>query len=312
MKSIAVGIVVCLVTGCATKEGIALPVAKPTQSDVADFTKRNSSPSNAGSTKLPGSIRSSIVPEVDGARLIVIGNTMALTKFKESALNQRYNNYLKQIGNQRPAFTREWYLSAGAGETAVRYSGVTGIYTRFYKAEIPKDLLPQLKFSSAFGTFMAGTAADLVAVQILPGYGSWITHLLCRESDPDYASCESQYRRGLYQSSDGREVDTTLKLVDGGGRIDPKTFKRAQLDATAPDASATKTIAAAPIAAEPIANSTPTDTDQRRSDQERTTLNPATGRDEVAQLQKLKQLLDKELITQDEYDRKRKEILDHL
>ena len=39
---------------------------------------------------------------------------------------------------------------------------------------------------------------------------------------------------------------------------------------------------------------------------------PAPNRDEAAQLQKLKELLDKGLITREEYEKKRKEILDRL
>jgi hypothetical protein len=41
-------------------------------------------------------------------------------------------------------------------------------------------------------------------------------------------------------------------------------------------------------------------------------LTPAVARDEAMQLQKLKELRDKGLITQEEYERKRKEILDRL
>ena len=166
---------------------------------------------------------------------------------------------------------------------------------------MPKDLVRQIGFASAFGTFMAGTSADLVVVQVLPGYGSWITHVLCSEKDPNYSSCEAQYRHGVYQSSDGREVDTTLKLVDGGGVIDPSTFKKAGTVAApvaaTPDARPAAAHAASPSASSSSAQQPPP---------------PSTSRDEAVQLQKLKELLDKGLITQEEYERKRKEILDRL
>ena len=216
-------------SGCATKEGIALPTSKPTQDDVGDFNRRNTPPSNAApptSASSKETVKTSLIPDVQGPRLIVVGNAMALTVFDEATLNQRYDNYLKQIGTKTPAFTREWYLATSAGQTSAKYSGITGIYTRFYRAQVPKDLVRQISFASAFGTFMAGTSADLVVVQVLPGYGAWITHVLCSEKDPNYSACEDQYRRGIYQSSDGREVDNTLKLVDGGGTIDPFTFRK--------------------------------------------------------------------------------------
>lgn len=295
-----------VLSGCATKEGISLPTSKPTQDDVSDFNRRNA-PATAtttpGATLAKDVVKTSIIPDVSGPRLIVVGNAMALTVFDEATLNQRYDNYLKQLGGKTPAFTREWYLATSAGQTSAKYSGVTGIYTRFYRAEIPKDLVRQIGFASAFGTFMAGTSADLVGVQVLPGYGAWVTHVLCSEKDPTYSACEAQYRQGIYQSSDGREVDNTLKLVEGGGLIDPTTFKKAT--GAAPPNSVTRTAPAAPASATPATPPPPA-----------AQVAPSTGnspsRDEAAQLQKLKELLDKGLITQEEYERKRKEILDRL
>jgi hypothetical protein len=289
--------------GCATKEGIALPTSKPTQNDVGDFNRRNAPSSSSTGPTAPlarEAVKSSLIPDVSGPRLIVVGNAMALTVFDEATLNQRYDNYLKQLGAKTPAFSREWYLSTSAGQTSAKYSGVTGIYTRFYRAEVPIDLVRQIGFASAFGTFMAGTSADLVVAQVLPGYGSWITHVLCSEKDPNYSSCEAQYRHGIYQPSDGREVDTTLMLVDGGGVIDPSTFKKAgtvAAPAAATQARPTAAPAAPPSASSPSAQQPPP---------------PITSRDEAAQLLKLKELLDKGLITQEEYERKRKEILDRL
>ena len=150
---------------------------------------------------------------------------------------------------------------------------------------------------------MAGTSADLVAVQVLPGYGAWVTHVLCSEKDAAYSTCEGQYRPGIYQSADGREVDNTLKLVEGGAIIDPSTFKKATI--AAPPSTATRPTPPPPASAAP----TPPPS-QAVQPVPPTTVTPS--RDEAAQLQKLKELLDKGLITQEEYERKRKEILDRL
>ena len=180
---------------------------------------------------------------------------------------------------------------------------MTGIYTRFYRAEIPKDLVRQISFASAFGTFMAGTSADLVGVQVLPGYGAWVTHVLCSEKDPTYSACVAQYRQGIYQSSDGREVDNTLKLVEGGAIIDPSSFKKAS--SVVPPNTAAQTTPTPPVSAAPSLSS-PLPTQQAPPS------STTPSRDEAAQLQKLKELLDKGLITQEEYERKRKEILDRL
>lgn len=301
-----------LASGCATKEGISLPTSKPTQSDVGDFNRRNSQQTPQAAPPATASkdvVKTSLIPEVAGPKVIVVGNAMALTTFDEPTLIQRYENYLKQLAGKPPTFTREWYLAASAGQTSVKYSGVTGIYTRFYRAEVPKDLVRQMGFASAFGTFMAGTSADLVAAQVVPGYGSWVTHVLCSEKDPNYSACEQQYRQGVYQSSDGREIDTTLKLVEGGAIIDPITFRRSTGNPTQPlaaPATSQPAPAVAPVAAQP--------SPPQASTQPAPAPAPAAvpQRDEAAQLSKLKELLDKGLITKDEYEKKRKEILDRL
>ena len=304
--SVAILVLVAL-SGCATKEGISLPTSKPSQDDVSDFNRRNAptaTTSTPSAAQAKDTVKTSSIPEVAGPRLIVVGNAMALTVFDEATLNQRYDNYLKQLGGKTPAFTREWYLATSAGQTSAKYSGVTGIYTRFYRAEIPKDLVRQISFASAFGTFMAGTSADLVAVQVLPGYGAWLTHVLCSEKDPAYSACEAQYRQGIYQSSDGREVDNTLKLVENGAIIDPATFKKAT-SAPPPKSATPATSQATPAS---VAPTTPPPTGAQQT----TSTGTTPSRDEAAQLQKLKELLDKGLITQEEYERKRKEILDRL
>jgi len=243
-----------------------------------------------------------MVPDVEGAKLIVVGNAMALTVFNEDALQQRYENYLKKLAGKPAVIPRDWYMASGAGETAVKYSGLTGVYTRFYRAEVPKDLVRQMGFASAFGTFMAGTSADLVAAQVLPGYGSWITHVLCSEKDANYEACARQYRPGVYQSSDGREVDSTLKEVSGGAVIDPTTFmlrNEYQVRGNSPGSASVSVQQATTPEAKP------TGLPPQGSA-------PLPQRDEGEQLRKLNDLLGKGLITQAEYERKRKEILDRI
>ena len=87
--------------GCATKEGIALPTSRPTQDDVGDFSRRNTPSSSSTGPTAPLArevVKSSLIPDVSGPRLIVVGNAMALTVFDEATLSQRYENYLKQLG----------------------------------------------------------------------------------------------------------------------------------------------------------------------------------------------------------------------
>jgi len=55
---------------------------------------------------------------------------------------------------------------------------------------------------------------------------------------------------GAYQSSDGKEIDGTLKVVEDGAAIDPKTFKLRGADADAGQVAAPA--AAAPVNATPV------------------------------------------------------------
>ena len=236
-RLIAAAATLLVLSGCATREGIALPTARPSNEDVADFNKRNSAPPEAApatATSAAPSLspralsKTSMLPEPEGVRIIVVGHVMAFTPYDEAALSQRYENYVKRVSaaSKEPTFSKEWYLATSAGETSVKFSGVTGLYSRFFRAEVPKDIAGTINFASAFGTFMVGSSADLVAAQRHGKTGTWVTHVLCSEKDPAFAACESQYRSGVYQGIDGKEIDDKLQLVAEGSTIDPVTFKK--------------------------------------------------------------------------------------
>lgn len=315
-KTLLLLVALAVVTsGCATKQGIALPRGPgPSKEDIADFNKRNTAPSGTSSASQPGqvtseSLKTALVPPVDGPRMVLIGNVMALTVLDESALNTRYDNYLKQLQahSANPAFTREWYLATSGGETAVKFSGVTGIYTRYFKVEVPKDLLREISFASAFGTFMAGTSGDLVAAERSAQYGFWLTRLLCSEKSADYDACASRYHRGLYQSIDGKEIDDKLQLVQGGRVIDPVTYKLPAEEA--PQVAAQPHPAPSPVPVAPAGTEAATATTPSTPAPTSTT---PQQKDAAVQLEKLNELRTKGLITDDEYQKKRKEILDSL
>lgn len=236
MRSIFMALVLAaLLSGCASKEGIRLPGGSgPTKEGVEDFNKRNTTPQNAMQAPIAiqgETVKTALVPEPLEPRMIIIGNVMALTVFDDATLGSRYDVYLKQMQakSATPTFTREWYVAASAGETAVEFSGLTGLYSRFFKAEIPKDLIRQITFASAFGTFMAGTSGDLVAAERSAKNGTWVTRLLCSEKSAEYSKCEAQYARGIYQSADGKEIDDKLQLVTSGQVINPFTYRLASL-----------------------------------------------------------------------------------
>ena len=221
-------------SGCATREGIALPTTRPSKDDVADFNKRNDPAQIPAPTVGPAPVasrepvKSMLIPEPEGAKVIIVGNVMAFEAFDAAVLNQRYDVYLKRMtdASKQPNFSREWYSATSAGETSVKFSGVTGLYSRFYRAEVPNDIAKSINFSSSFGTFMVGSSGDLVAAQISPRTGTWVTHVLCSEKDPAFSACESQYKVGVYQGVDGRQIDDKLQVVTGGTQIDTVTFKK--------------------------------------------------------------------------------------
>ena len=317
MRLIFLILVSALITGCATKEGIRLPGGSgPTKESAEDFNKRNSTVAAGTSTSValpPSTVKTTLIPDSGEPRMIVIGNVMALTVFDEATLGKRYDAYLKAIEAKSgtSGFTREWYVATSAGETAVKFSGITGLYTRFFKAEIPKDVIRQISFASAFGTFMAGTSGDLVAAERTAKTGTWVTRLLCSEKMADYDKCEAQYSKGLYQSSDGREIDDKLQLVTSGKVINPHSYRLASLDPPAKpvvnpalEAAAVATPPSVPpvtaaVPAPAIAGTVPAS--QSSSSQ---------TKDVTKQLEKLNELRSKGLITEAEYQKKRQEVID--
>mgnify|MGYP000005099834 CR=1 FL=1 len=225
----AIVTVVVGIAGCAA-EGIKLPTAAgPSQSDLDSYNRRNASAQYVPPSSVDGAVvATAMVPLDGGVRLIIIGNVMSLNRFDETVLNSRYDRYAERLrkSSQQPAFSRAWYLERSAGDVAVKISGIPGVYSRFYRAEVPRDLVDRINFASSFGTFMAGTSADLVAAEIFPKYGIWITRILCSEKSSDYTGCEAKYQRGLFQAADGREVDEQYQIKEVGATIDLSTYAK--------------------------------------------------------------------------------------
>lgn len=313
MKRFATLLVVALLAGgCATKEGIRLPSGSgPTKENAEEFNKRNSTastPPGLPSTVPADAVVTAQIPDPDGPRMIIIGNVMALTVFDDATLSSRYDVYLKQVQSRSAiaGFTREWYMATSAGETAVKFTGVTGLYSRFFKAEIPKDLIRQISFASAFGTFMVGTSGDLVSAERSAKNGTWVTRVLCSEKSADFASCESRYPRGIYQSSDGREIDDKLVLVAGGKSIDPVSYTDSALK-IANKPAPQPLVAPASLAKEAVAPVQST-----ASASVAPAVSGGAAKDVTAQLEKLNELRSRGLVTEAEYQQKRKQILDSL
>lgn len=294
--------------GCVTKQGIGLPSAGPSKAEIAEFNARN----RLGAESIDPNVfprKTSLVPESDEPKVVIIGHIMALTNFDQADLNKRYDTYLKQVKSRsaEPDFTREWYLATGSGETAVRFSGYTGVYSRWFKAEIPRDLIQQMSFASTLGSFMLNTSGDLVAAERSPKTGTWITRLLCSEKTSDYGKCSNQYVRGIYQSADGREIDDKLRLIVGGRTIDPQTYKvKVAVVVSPPATSAPSAAKADPPAGDVKTPSFPVPASPNFPTA------PAAPKDIARQLQTLNELREKKLISETEFQLKRKEILDAL
>ncbi|HXE98129.1 MAG TPA: hypothetical protein VN642_17120 [Dongiaceae bacterium] len=221
MKIVIAALVVVFLSGCILRG--------PTRDDIKDFIKRNDvNPPTAALTSLQDVLKTELVPEVQGVKVIIIGNVMALMLLDEPTLNQHYDSFIKRLAaaSEQPPYTREWYLSTSAGETPVKVSGIPGIYKLVIRAEVPKDIVQRICFSSLFGTIMIGSSGDLVVAQISSLGGPWVTHVLCSEKDNNYSTCEEQYQRGIYQGVDGREINAKYQVKEGGAVIDTATFKK--------------------------------------------------------------------------------------
>ena len=238
-------VLVSSLSACVSPQGIRLARSGPSAEELADFNARNLPVGTwvepGGEVDVP---TTTLLQPVPGPRVIVVGHVMALQALDADDDYQTFARAAAGPG-QRPALDRATYALTSAGRTAVHTAGVTGIYSQQNMAEVPRDLVEGIEFSSAFGTAMVGTYGDLVAMQVIPLLGPWLTHVLCRKREPDYADCLDRHVTGVFQSSDGREIDGRLRVVEDGERIDLASFRRrlppADTDApTGPSTSAAR------------------------------------------------------------------------
>ena len=142
MQHVILGLaVLSMLAGC-TKQGLVLSETRPTEHDITAFNTRNASTLAVTPGSAEKSAGTALIPTADGPRVIIIGNVMALTAMDAGKLARHYEErYGKSARPSGHPLTRDWYLATGAGATAIKIGGVTGIYTRSIGADVPKDLV---------------------------------------------------------------------------------------------------------------------------------------------------------------------------
>jgi hypothetical protein len=178
----------------------------------------------AAATGDPQVAETALLPPVIGARYIVIGGASYFIHADDADQNRRFDEYRKHWKKyaQPPAFTSEWYAVTAVGHAQVLVNALTGVRI---VADVPKDLADQISFRNPIIAWSMGMTTDLLAAEWSPALGSWVTRRLCSAKDLAFATCASQYDKGIYQAVDGREISVFLKLKSGGKRIDVNTYK---------------------------------------------------------------------------------------
>lgn len=238
-----------LVSGCAvTKDGVRISTGQgPTQADADDFLKRNDIPNPIAKSAANGSqtivkeagkeiaknsvkqILQESVNELKGkAIVVIIGNVMALNDFSARQVAARYDLYEKNMkASKLPVkFSREWYTANVVGSVNVKVGGIPGVYSQMYMAELDKRMKEEINFPSSLSTFMFQISSDLVVAEDDGEKGLRVTNVLCSEKKSDFSECSSKYAKGMFQSKNGFEIDTNLRVIENGAKIDIVTYQK--------------------------------------------------------------------------------------
>lgn len=159
-------------------------------------------------------------------KTVAIGYTRTIVEGSLADINTAYDNVVKARAKAGTPviMTREWYLANAAAATTVRI--VDSIWTKniIVYALVSPSMKNVVRFATS-GALLAETG-DLVAVEAFEDRGAWITKVLCKKSSADFEQCAGKYARGIFQATDGKEIEIDYKLVKNGKQIDTTTFEK--------------------------------------------------------------------------------------
>ena len=170
-------------------------------------------------------------PSYDASKVVVVGYLSTARRFDAEKAADAYELYMQGFANweldRPPSYSQQEFEAGIGGFTKIKLAGIPGFSGQYATALVPNSLMDELGFESAFSTYMWGDAADLVVARTNADGALIIAGLLCKEwGNDEFGECKSQYRRGIYHSETGIEINTRRQLGDDAGQIDPETFKR--------------------------------------------------------------------------------------
>jgi hypothetical protein len=250
LLSVAGICIAILLSGCAiTRDGDKITSTRPARAEgeihKAISNVKTSSPQSAATAGTPKTAKEEAGREIGNnevkkaapsdeakpdakAKLIVIGNTLAFNPSTKATSHKRYDAYEKSLTAAKlpVLMNRDWFVANSAGYTAVKYWGVAGVMSKSKYAEVSREMKKKINFPSEIMASTLGTSTDLVAAEQNDVSGIWITRVLCAKRHKNFNKCSDKYAKGLFRTSDGKEVDASLEVVENGEQIDLVTFKK--------------------------------------------------------------------------------------
>lgn len=227
MKIVAWSVVLGLMlTGCASsQDGKHLFIGAHNQGDYDRV--RAQLQQNAQSSVAKELVVQSLNTQQPG--LIIIGTVGSLRTMKDDDKPALYASYAKRASMWRTGRPPEWseadFKSQAGGFTTVETAGIPGVIAMKYPALVKVQDLSRIEFVSSFVASWVGNTGDLVATRSNADGMTIVETVLCRHAASDFRQCVSRYEKGRFDLTTGAELDVSLKLKEGGARIDPTSFQ---------------------------------------------------------------------------------------
>lgn len=155
---------------------------------------------------------------------IVIGTVSAFREFNSDNVAREYDNYLADFDtweiDRDPALSFEEFSRTIAGWTKIKIWGVLMLMAEYSKSLVSKEVIEHVDFQDPV---LFQLSRDLVAARTNSDGALVVVSLLCKKNQ-EFTNCASEYRKGIFDSSTGKELKESLAPKENGALIDTETY----------------------------------------------------------------------------------------
>ena len=226
-KFITTATVVGLLTGCATGGSGVPRILIPTTLNVEEAEREMSLQAlkNYEAAGLD-------IEEISATEPLVflIGPVRAFSEDEADlrSADEQYAAYLETIEYLEPVIvpTKEQVVEVNAriaGTTDIGIPVVGGLVgTLAVPAVVMSEELPEIRFASRAGVFLADDRGDLVVAQYAAGFPLWIIIKKLCGSSPAFdaresnRACRREYETGFFDAATGKELSSRFEILERG------------------------------------------------------------------------------------------------